>query len=71
MLQSRRGFLVGAGADPKDRPMAFALSPITGARDADHLIAAVTRAVTTGRVTPAKRPKSPGNRDLREGVSDR
>jgi hypothetical protein len=38
----------------KDRPVAFALPPITGARDAADLMAAVTNAVATGHITPSE-----------------
>src|SRR5712671_4175877 len=36
----------------KDRPVTFALPPITGARDAADLMAAITKAVAAGQVTP-------------------
>ena len=35
-------------------PVAFSLPPITGARDAADLMAAVTKAVATGHVTPGE-----------------
>jgi hypothetical protein len=38
----------------KDRPVTFALPPITGARDAADLMAAVTKAVAAGQVTPGE-----------------
>ena len=38
----------------KDRPAAFALPPITMARDAADLMAAVTKAVATGNITPGE-----------------
>jgi hypothetical protein len=38
----------------KDRPVTFTLPPITSARDAADLMAAVTKAVATGNVTPSE-----------------
>ena len=38
----------------KDRPVAFPLPPITSARDAADLMAAVTKAVATGYLTPGE-----------------
>ncbi len=38
----------------KDRPVTFPLPPITGARDAANLMAAVTKAVATGHLTPGE-----------------
>ena len=38
----------------KDRPVAFALPPIDSARDAADLMAAVTRAVANGHITPSE-----------------
>ena len=38
----------------KDRPVTFALPPITSARDAADLMAAVTKAVATGNITPCE-----------------
>jgi hypothetical protein len=37
----------------KDRPVSFPLPPITSARDAADLMAAVTKAVATGHITPS------------------
>ena len=38
----------------KDRPVAFALPPITSARDAADIMAAVANAVAAGEITPAE-----------------
>jgi hypothetical protein len=38
----------------KDRPVTFTLPPITSARDAADLMAAVTKAVATGNITPSE-----------------
>jgi hypothetical protein len=38
----------------KDRPVAFPLPMITGARDAADIMAAVTNAVTAGHITPSE-----------------
>jgi hypothetical protein len=38
----------------RDRPVSFALPPITSARDAADLMAAVTKAVATGHITPGE-----------------
>ena len=38
----------------KDRPVTFALPPVTSARDAADLMAAVTKAVATGNITPSE-----------------
>jgi Family of unknown function (DUF5681) len=38
----------------KDRPVTFTLPPITSARDAADLMAAVTKAVATGDITPGE-----------------
>lgn len=38
----------------KDRPVRFALPPIDSARDAADLMAAVTRAVANGHITPSE-----------------
>jgi hypothetical protein len=38
----------------KDRPVTFSLPPITSARDAADLMAAVTEAVATGHITPSE-----------------
>jgi hypothetical protein len=38
----------------KDRPVSFPLPPITSARDAADLMAAVAKAVATGHITPGE-----------------
>ena len=38
----------------KDRPVTFTVPPITSARDAADLMAAVTKAVATGNITPSE-----------------
>jgi hypothetical protein len=38
----------------KDRPVTFSLPPITSARDAADLMAAVTQAVAAGHITPSE-----------------
>ena len=38
----------------KDRPVTFALPAVTSARDAADLMAAVTKAVATGNITPSE-----------------
>ena len=38
----------------KDRPVTFPLPPVTSARDAADLMAAVTQAVAVGQVTPGE-----------------
>jgi hypothetical protein len=38
----------------KDRPVTFPLPPITSARDAANIMAAVTNAVATGHITPSE-----------------
>jgi hypothetical protein len=38
----------------KDRPVTFTLPPITSARDAADIMAAVTKAVATGNITPSE-----------------
>jgi hypothetical protein len=38
----------------KDRPVTFTLPPITSARDAADLMAAVTKTVATGNITPSE-----------------
>src|SRR5207253_2159146 len=38
----------------KDRPLRFALPPITNARDAPEIISAIAAAVTSGDITPSE-----------------
>jgi len=56
----------------KDRPVTFSLPPITSARDAADLMAAVTEAVATGHITPSEATEIGKLIDrLREGISNR
>jgi hypothetical protein len=64
----------------KDRPVTFALPPITSARDAAEIAAAIAEAVAEGRLTPSEAAeigkvidiyvKAYQTADLKDGVTD-